>query len=91
MIKWLKSLFGFDVPDTPVIAQEAPKAKPKAAPAKKTTKKIAPKTKKTTKKVDTTHLEAMTKKELLEVAKLHDIKANASLSKAELVKRVKNG
>lgn len=39
MFKWLKSLFGFDVPDTPVIAE-----KPKKAPAKKTaTKKPATK------------------------------------------------
>ena len=93
MIKWLKSLFGFEAPLEPTLqadkdtvekAQKKTAAKPAA---KKTTKK------KTTskKKVQDEALNAMTKKELLEVAKIHGIKANASLSKAELVDRVKNG
>jgi hypothetical protein len=55
MLKWLKSLFGFDTPDTPEIAKEpvapapAPEAKTEVAPTKKraprktTTKKAAPK------------------------------------------------
>jgi len=60
----------------------------KKKPAKKTTKK---KTATKQKKLQDETLNAMTKKELLEVAKVHGIKANASLSKSELVDRVKNG
>lgn len=45
MLKWLKSLFGFDVPDTPVIAEKAPakKAPAKKAPATKKPASVAPK------------------------------------------------
>jgi len=75
MFNWLKKLFGSDVPDTPVIAQE---------PVKKTTKKTA--TKKKTAKVN---LDAMSKTELLALAKEKGVKANASLKKAELVERLK--
>ena len=75
MFNWLKKLFGSDVPDTPVIAQE---------PVKKTVKKTA--TKKKTAKVD---LDGMSKTELLALAKKKGVKANASLKKAELVKRLK--
>ena len=92
MINWLKSLLGIGkiVPhDTMTVdeyKQHVEEAKKPAAPKKKaTTKKNSAKTNQD--KV----LNAMTKKELLEVAKVHGIKANASLSKAELVKRVKNG
>ena len=87
MIKWLKSLFGFDVPDTPVITQApAPKAetKPAAIKAKKTTKTA---TKKTA-KVD---LDSMKKDELLAHAKKNGIKANASMNKAALLEAIKNG
>ena len=87
MIKWIKSLFGFDVPDTPVIAQApAPKAetKPAAIKTKKTTKKPATKAA----KVD---LDNMSKKDLLAHAKMGGIKANASMNKDALVKAIKNG
>ena len=87
MIKWIKSLFGFDVPDTPVIAQApAPKAetKPAAIKTKKTTKKPATKAA----KVD---IDNMSKKDLLAHAKKNGIKANASMNKDALVKAIKNG
>lgn len=88
MLNWLKKILGIgpSVPAAIEAAIPAPEEKPK-------TKKATTKTKveKSTKKADTKHLQAMTKKELLEFAKLNGIKANASLSKAELVKRVKNG
>lgn len=84
MFKWLKSLLGFDVPDTPVIAQEpvkeAPKAKTTSKPKKTATKKAA--------KVD---LDAMKKDELLAHAKKNGIKANASMNKAALLDAIKNG
>lgn len=85
MLNWLKKILGIG-PSVPAAIEAAipvPEEKPKPKTKKKTTAK--------SKKSDTAHLEAMTKKELLEVAKVHGIKANASLSKAELVKRVKNG
>jgi len=86
MIKWLKSLFGFDVPDTPVIAQ-APAPKPEAKPkAKKTTTK-----KSATKKAAKVDLDSMKKNELLAHAKKNGIKANASMNKAALVEAIKNG
>lgn len=94
MLNWLKSILGVSSTakaETPVV--EAPKveqaktvAKPKKQAKKPATKKTA-----TKKAAATTDLNAMTKKELLEVAKVHGIKANASLSKSELVERVKNG
>jgi hypothetical protein len=85
MLNWLKKILGIgpSVPAAVEAAIPAPEEKPKPKTKKKTTAK--------SKTSDTAHLEAMTKKELLEVAKVHGIKANASLSKAELVKRVKNG
>lgn len=97
MFNWLKKLFGFDVPDTPVIAQESKKevqshvskvvkveqaevpAKPKKQ-AKKPAAKLA--------KVD---LDSMKKADLLALAKEKGIKANASLSKGELVDRINAG
>jgi len=36
MFNWLKKLFGFDIPDTPVIAQETVKEAPKATVGKVT-------------------------------------------------------
>jgi hypothetical protein len=67
----------------PVAAAPAPKAVKAAAPAKKTTKKTA------TKKEAKVDLDAMSKKDLLALAKEKGVKANASLSKAEIVERLK--
>ena len=95
MFKWLTKLFsGTSVPEVineAMIPAPSTVAAPTTAPTKKkTTKKTATK-KTTTKKVQNEALEAMTKTELLEVAKLHSIKANASLKKSELIERIKNG
>ena len=87
MFNWLKRILGIG-PSLPAAVEAAIPVEEKPKTKKATTKT---KVEKSTKKADTKHLQAMTKKELLEVAKLHGIKANASLSKAELVKRVKNG
>jgi hypothetical protein len=98
MLKWLKSLLGFDVPSTPVIAQEPKKevkshvskvvkveqTEPTAKP-KKQAKKPA------TKKAATVDLDSMKKNELLAHAKANGIKANASMNKAALIEAIKNG
>jgi len=82
MFNWLKKLFGSNIPDTPVIAQE-PVVEVK--PSVKTTAK--PKKAKS-EKVD---LESMNKTQLLAEAKKRGIKANASLKKDEVLARIKNG
>jgi hypothetical protein len=95
MFNWLKSLFGFDTPDTPVIAQEPePKveqAKPVAKPKKQAEKPAAKKTatKKSTKK-ETVDLDSMNKTQLLAEAKKRGVKANASLKKDEILERIKS-
>ena len=68
----------------PATAAEKP-SPVKAAPAKKATKKT---TKKATKKA-AVDLEAMSKADLLALAKEKGVKANASLKKAELIERLK--
>ena len=100
MLKWLKSLFGFDTPDTPVIAQEPVKApepkveqaKPVAEPKKQAKKPAAKKTatKKSAKK-EAGDLDSMNKTQLLAEAKKRGVKANASLKKDEILERIKNG
>ena len=96
MFNWLKKLFGSDVPDTPVIAQ-APKKEAKShvgkvvkveqanVPAKPKKQAKKPATKKTA-KVD---LDSMKKNELLAHAKANGVKANASMSKAEILAAIK--
>ena len=90
MLKWLKSLFGFDTPDTPVIVKEPePKVeetvKPKTQAKKPATKKSA------TKKSEAADLDSMNKTQLLAEAKKRGVKANASLKKDEILERIKNG
>jgi hypothetical protein len=98
MFGWLKSLFGVkeEVVPTPspalkeaaveaIKTAEAEQAKPVAQP-KAQAKKPAKKTKA---KKATVDLDSMTKKDLLALAKEKGVKANASLSKAELVNRLK--
>jgi len=100
MFNWLKKLFGSDIPDTPVIAQEPVKESPKAhigkvtkvepAPAMKKSepKKSTAKPKKAkTEKVD---LDSMNKTQLLAEAKKRGVKANASLKKDEILNKIKN-
>jgi hypothetical protein len=101
MFNWLKKLFGLDVPDTPVIAQETKTEAPKATVGKveevvsdipKAAKpKSKPKAKKATKKAEASDLSSMNKTQLLAEAKKLGIKANASLKKDELIERIKAG
>lgn len=89
MFTWIKRLFGYDVPDTPVIAQNPLKEDLKEVykadkPAKKATAK-------TTKKKAKVALNSMKKNELLAHAKANGIKANASMNKAALIEAIKNG
>ena len=96
MFTWLKKLFGSDVPDTPVIAQEPKKevkshvgkvvkveqAQAPAKPKKQAKKPAATKAA----KVD---LDSMKKNELLAHAKANGVKANASMNKAEILAAIK--
>lgn len=96
MFTWLKKLFGTDVPDTPVIAQQ-PKEEVQSQVSKKVeqvkpiakTKKQIKKT--TTKKTASVDLDSMKKNELLDHAKAKGVKANASMNKAALIDAIKNG
>lgn len=99
MFNWLKRLFGFDIPDTPVIAETpAPEVKeePKSeqaksvAETKKQVEKPAPK-KTATKKAKAVDLSSMNKTQLLAEAKKRGIKANASLKKDEILERINAG
>jgi len=98
MFTWLKKLFGTDVPDTPVIAQQ-PKEEAQSHVGKvvkvepvKSVAKTKKQTKKTaTKKTAKVDLDSMKKNELLDHAKANGIKANASMNKAALIDAIKNG
>jgi mannitol-specific phosphotransferase system IIBC component len=75
------------VPPVAKVIDEVAKATAEKPKAKKKTSKKKP----SQKKLQDETLNAMNKKELLEVAKLHNIKANASLKKDEIIQRIKNG
>jgi len=85
MFQWLKNLFSDNSGPTlerPVVTptvDAVPKAKRSTAVAGKTKSKAAK-----------TDLDSMTKPQLLEHAKKKGIKVNASLKKADLVKKIKN-
>lgn len=105
MLTWLKKLFGSDIPDTPVIAQEVKEETVTSTVGKVTevksdipakTSKPKASTKKTTKKsapkkAEAVDLDSMNKTQLLEEAKKRGVKANASLKKEEILERIKNG
>jgi len=106
MFNWLKKLFGSDVPDTPVIAQEPVKEVPKAHIGKVTKVELAPELKKSQPKKTATKkaapktnktktekvdLDSMNKTQLLAEAKKRGVKANASLKKNEILEKIKNG
>jgi hypothetical protein len=78
MFTWLKKILGIgpSVPAAIEAAIPSPEVKPKTK--KKTTKKSC-------------DFDKLTKTQLLKEAKHRGIKANASLTKAEILKRVKNG
>jgi len=87
MFQWLKNLFsdnGGPTLERPVVTptvDAVPKAKRSTAVAGKT---------KTKSKAAKKDLDSMTKPQLLEHAKKKGIKVNASLKKADLVKKIKN-
>lgn len=95
MFSWLKSLFGkrsnieagsvVNVINTVAENDDVTNAR-LTAKVSKAKKAAVTKTKKTTKK--TVDLSAMTKTQLLALAKERGVKANASLNKAELLKRL---
>jgi hypothetical protein len=82
MFKWLKKILGIG-PSVPAAIEAAiPAPEEKSKPKKTTTKKKSNKT---------CDFDKLTKAQLLKEAKHRGIKANASLSKAEILERVKNG
>jgi len=102
MFKWIKGLFGkkeeplvLTDPITPPVEEVKAESKPTPKPAPKVSAEPkvkpapAPK-KKAAKKVDA-NLDSMNKSQLLEYAKKHKIKANASMKKAEILEAIKNG
>jgi len=90
MIKWLKNLLGFGtvvdvINDTfPEEIPEEPK------PVKKVTKKVSTKKTSTKKKSSgSCDFDKLNKAQLLKEAKQRGVKANASLTKAEILSRLK--
>jgi hypothetical protein len=95
MIKWLKSILGYG--SVPAVIEEvmaeptpAPKAKKKTS-TKASTKKTSTK-KATTKKASSKgcDFDKLNKTQLLKEAKQRGVKANASLSKSEILSRLKS-
>ena len=83
MFTWLKNILGIgpSVPAAIDAVFEAPTLEEKPKPKKSTKSKSA----------KTCDFDKLTKTQLLKEAKHRGVKANASLSKAEILKRVKNG
>jgi hypothetical protein len=90
MFGWLKNLF-FGKNEKPTLERPiiTPKVEAEPAPKKETKKKPTATTgrKPASKSVD---VDSMTKPQLIEHAKKQGIKVNASLKKADLVKKIKN-
>jgi len=82
MFQWLKKLFGEDARPT--------LEKPIVTPQVETTTKKTTATTGRKAASKTADVDAMTKPQLLEHAKKKGIKVNASLKKADLVKKIKN-
>jgi 4-aminobutyrate aminotransferase-like enzyme len=87
MFQWLKNLFSDN--SGPTLERPAITPTVDAAPNAKRSTAVAGKSK-TKSKAAKTDLDAMTKPQLLEHAKKKGIKVNASLKKADLVKKIKN-
>lgn len=83
MLNWFKRILGIG-PSLPAAVDAIDWNKKENAPAPKKAK--APK--KATKKKSKEDLSAMTKTQLLNLCKERGVKANASLNKAELLKRL---
>lgn len=90
MFTWFKSLFSKKVDlDVGTVASVINTIEEKVVEeAPKTKKATAPKTKKATKKKATEDYSSMNKTQLLALCKERGIAANASLNKAELLKRL---
>ena len=89
MFKWLKNIFGSK--SEPLVLTQEQRVETKVEQAEPVAKPKKQAKKPATKKVATVDLDAMSKKDLLAEAKKRSIKANASLSKEEILKRIKNG
>jgi len=85
MIKWLKSLFGFEAPLEPTLQADKDTVETKTVAKPKKTKKAA------TKKPAKVDLSGMSKNDLLAHAKKNGVKANASMNKAAILEAIKNG
>ena len=94
MLTWLKRLFEVVPEKTPLVLTDPIKYEdevkvterpPEPAPTKPKTKKAK------AKKFKAVDLDSMTKGQLLDEAKKRGVKANASLAKGEILKRIKNG
>jgi len=81
MFTWLKNILGIG-PSLPAAVEAVTPASEEKPKPKKSTK---------SKSAKTCDFDKLTKTQLLKEAKHRGIKANASLSKAEILKRVKNG
>ena len=96
MLKWLKSIFGFETPLEPTLKADKAEAEKSVndladiAIAQKPAATKAPK-KTASKKAAKVDLDSMKKNELLAHAKANGIKANASMNKAALIDAIKNG
>jgi hypothetical protein len=97
MFTWLKKLFGGGtVPEViNEVMKEEPKAEvvveePKAESVAKAPKKTTTKKKSSKKGTGTCDFTKLTKAQLLAEAKHRGVKANASLSKAEILERLTN-
>lgn len=88
MFGWLKKLFGENNEPTLERPVVTPTVEAKSKPKTETKKKSATTGRKTTTTAD---LGTMTKPQLIEHAKKKGVKVNASMKKADLVKKIKNG
>jgi len=88
MFGWLKKLFGENNEPTLEKPVVTPTVEAKSKPKTATKKKSATTGRKTTTTAD---LDAMSKTQLIEHAKKKGVKVNASMKKADLVKKIKNG
>ena len=87
MFKWCKRILGYGSVPEVIETVLAPEAKSKTQTKKKATTKKASTKKKTTGSCD---FDKLNKAQLLKEAKKRGVKANASLTKAEILSRVKS-
>jgi hypothetical protein len=87
MFKWFKRILGYGSVPEVIETVLAPEAKSKTQTKKKATTKKASTKKKTTGSCD---FDKLTKTQLLAEAKHRGVKANASMSKADILSKVKS-